>query len=146
MVEVAQGVFLPNIFGFSLVATKRPPISCDRWPWLDFALAFIDIVLSGHIPNFALFIQGLLSKTQEKLGEILGISYDLLLSTSVAQQIEINNKLAGKLARDESATKIVSELKQGISEALPVQLEQNRSVHLVRKVCGLKMAKFKSWI
>jgi hypothetical protein len=31
-----------------------------------------------------------------------------LLSTSVAQQIEINNKLAGKLARDESATEIVS--------------------------------------
>jgi hypothetical protein len=100
----------------------------------------------GDIPNFALFIQGLLSKNQAKLGEILGIIYDLLLSTSVAQQIEINNKLAGKLARDESATEIVSELKQGISEPLPAQLEQNRRVHLVRKVCGRKIAKFKSWI
>jgi hypothetical protein len=69
-----------------------------------------------------------------------------LLSTSVAQQIEINNKLAGKLARDESATEIVSELKQGISETLSAQLEQNRNVLLARKVRGLKIAKFKSWM
>ena len=63
-----------------------------------------------------------------------------MLSTSVAQQIEINNKLAGKLARDESATEIESELKQGIRETLSAQYEQNRNVLLVRKVRGLKIA------
>ena len=47
VVEVAQGVFLANILGVGLVAVKRPPIWCDRWPWVDFDLAFIDIVFIG---------------------------------------------------------------------------------------------------
>lgn len=51
----------------------------------------------------------LLSKTQTKLDELLGVSYELLLATSVAQQDEINIlSTMGPTERE----KIISEMLQ----------------------------------